>query len=64
MGSEIEATAAGLVEWDNSGITDWGAIVSAAANAGGQTIVGGDVKATVNSGVSTSGKSILQGPNK
>jgi hypothetical protein len=61
MGSEIEATAAGLVEWDNSGITDWGAIVGAAANAGGQTIVGADVKATVNSGVSTSIKSILQG---
>lgn len=61
MGSEIEATAAGLVEWDNSGITDWGAIVSAAANAGGQTIAGADVKITVNSGVSTSGKGILQG---
>lgn len=61
MGSEIEATAAGLVEWDNSGITDWGAIVSTAANAGGQTIAGADVKITVNSGVSTSGKVILQG---
>jgi hypothetical protein len=61
MGSEIEATAAGLVEWDNTGITDWGAIVSTAANAGGQTIAGGDVKITVNSGVSTSGKGILQG---
>jgi Tfp pilus assembly protein PilF len=64
MGSEIEATAAGLVEWDNSGITDWGAIVSAVANAGGQTIAGADVKITVNSGVSTNGKTILQGPNK
>ena len=61
MGSEIEATAAGVVEWDNSGITDWGAIVSATANAGGQTIAGADVRATVNSGVSTSGKGILQG---
>lgn len=61
MGMEAEATLAGLVEWDNSGFTDIGAIVGVAANAGGQTIAGADVKVTVNSGVSTSGKTILQG---
>jgi hypothetical protein len=32
-----------------------------AANAGGNTIAGTDVKITINSGVSTSGKGILQG---
>lgn len=61
MGMEAEATLAGLVEWDNSGFTDIGAIVGVAANAGGQTIAGGDVRATVNSGISTSGKGILGG---
>jgi len=61
MGVEAEATLAGLVEWDNSGFTDIGAIVGVAANAGGQTIAGGDVRATVNSGVSRSGSGILQG---
>jgi hypothetical protein len=37
-----------------------GAIVGVAANAGGQTIAGADVKVTVNSGVSRSGSTILQ----
>lgn len=60
-GAELEASIAALVEWDNSGVTDWGAIAGAAANAGGNTIAGTDVKITVNSGVSTSGKGILQG---
>ncbi|MEO6541214.1 MAG: hypothetical protein ABIN74_09500 [Ferruginibacter sp.] len=60
-GAELEASIAALVEWDNSGITDVGAIAGVAANAGGQTITGADVKVTVNSGVSTSGKGILQG---
>jgi len=60
-GSELEGSIAALVEWDNSGITDVGAIAGVSANAGGQTIAGGDVKVTVNSGVSTSGKGILQG---
>jgi len=60
-GAEVEASIAALVEWDNSGITDVGAIVGADANAGGQTIAGADVKVTINSGVSTSGKGILQG---
>jgi len=39
------SNAAGLVEWDNSGITDWGAIVSAAANAAANVAV--RVKITV-----------------
>ena len=60
-GAELEASIAALVEWDNTGITDVGAIAGVAANAGGQTITGADVKVTVNSGVSTSGKGILQG---
>lgn len=60
-GSEVEASIAALVEWDNTGITDVGAIAGVSANAGGQTIAGADVKVTVNSGVSTTGKGILQG---
>jgi Tfp pilus assembly protein PilF len=61
MGMEAEATLAGLVEWDNTGFTDVGAIVGVAANAGGQNIAGAEVRATVNSGVSRSGNTILQG---
>lgn len=61
LGSEVEASIAGLVEWDNTGVTDVGGIAGVSANAGGQTIAGADVKVTVNSGVSTSGKGILQG---
>ncbi len=57
-GIEVEGTIAALVEWDNTGITDVGAIAGVSANAGGQTMVGADVKVTVNSGVSTSGKGI------
>ena len=60
-GSEMEGTIAALVEWDNTGITDVGAVAGVSANAGGQTMAGADVKVTVNSGVSTSGKGILQG---
>ncbi|MCL4549809.1 MAG: hypothetical protein M1495_14700 [Bacteroidetes bacterium] len=61
MGTEAEATLAGLVEWDNTGFTDVGAIAGVDAKAGNTTIAGADVKVTVNSGVSTSGKGILQG---
>lgn len=60
-GTELEASIAALVEWDNTGITDVGAIAGVAANAGDVTIAGADVKVTVNSGVSRSGKGILQG---
>ena len=61
VGTEVEGSIAALVEWDNSGITDVGAIAGVTANAAGQTIAGADVKVTVNSGISTSGKGILQG---
>jgi hypothetical protein len=60
-GTEVEASIAALVEWDNTGVTDVGAIVGVEGKAGDQTIAGADVKITVNSGVSTSGKGILQG---
>jgi hypothetical protein len=60
-GAELEASIAALVEWDNTGITDVGAIAGVDANVGGTTIAGSDVKVTVNSGISTSGKGILQG---
>lgn len=61
MGIEAEATLGGLVEWDNTGITDVGAVAGVSANAAGVNIAGADVKITVNSGVSTSGNFILQG---
>ncbi|MHB1105679.1 MAG: tetratricopeptide repeat protein [Lutibacter sp.] len=60
-GSEVEASIAALVEWDNSGITDVGAIVGVDVNANGVTVVGAESRITVNTGVSTSGKGILQG---
>ena len=60
-GAELEASVAALVEWDNTGITDVGVIAGIDANAGGVTVAGADVKVTVNSGVSTTGKGILQG---
>jgi len=62
-GTELEASLAALVEFDNTGITDVGAIAGVAANAGQTTLGGADVKITVNSGVSTAGKGILQGVN-
>jgi hypothetical protein len=61
MGTELEASVAALVEWDNTGFTDGGGIAGISANAGGTTIVGAEIKATVNTGVSTTGKGILQG---
>ena len=60
MGTEAEASIAGLVEWDNTGITDVGTVAGVAANAGGVNIAGADVKITVNGGVSRSGSTILQ----
>ena len=60
-GAEVEASIAALVEWDNTGITDVGAIAGVDANANGVTVAGADIKVTINSGVSTSGKGILQG---
>lgn len=62
-GAEVEASVAALVEWDNTGITDVGAIAGVDANANGVTVAGADVKVTMTSGVSASGKGILQGMN-
>jgi hypothetical protein len=61
MGAEVEASIAALVEWDNTGITDVGAVAGINANAAGTTVAGGEVKATMNTGVSRNGKGILQG---
>ena len=60
-GAELEASIAALVEWDNSGITDVGAIAGVEGKVGDVTVAGADVKVTVNSGVSTTGKGILEG---
>lgn len=60
-GAELEASVKALVEWDNTGITDVGAIAGVEGNVHGVTVAGADVKVTVNSGVSTTGKGILQG---
>jgi len=64
VGSEVEASLAALVEWDNTGITDYGTVVGVEAKAGGQTIVGGDVKITVNTGVRSSEYGFLQDSGK
>ena len=61
MGTGAEATLSGLVEWDNTGITDVGAIAGVTGSAAGVDIAGADVRVTVMSGVSSSGSNILQG---
>ncbi|HQV60206.1 MAG TPA: hypothetical protein PLG08_05495 [Chitinophagaceae bacterium] len=61
MALKGKATISALVKWDNTGFTDIGAVAGVAVKAGPVTITGLDVKATVNSGVSTSGKGILGG---
>jgi len=61
MGTEVEGSLAGLVEWDNTGFTDLGAVAGVSASAAGVDIAGADVKITVNGGVSRSGSNILQG---
>jgi hypothetical protein len=60
-GSKLEASIPAVVEWDNTGITDVGAIVGVEGKSSGYTVAGADVKITVNTGVSTTGKGILQG---
>ena len=62
-GAELEASVKALVEWDNTGITDVGAIAGVEGNVHGVNVAGADVKVTVNSGVSTTGKGILKGIN-
>lgn len=53
-------TVGGLVEIDNTGITDIGAVAGVAVKSGPLTIAGADVKVTFNTGVSTSGKFLGQ----
>lgn len=53
---KAKGTVAGTVEWDNSGITDGGLIVDGAVKAGPVTLAGAEMRATVNTGISTSGK--------
>lgn len=60
-GTEVEASVAALVEWDNTGITDVGTVAGIEAKAGGITIAGEEVKATINTGVSSTCKTILDG---
>lgn len=56
MALKGKVTVGGLIEFDNTGITDVGAVAGVAIKAGPVTIAGAQVQATVNSGVSTSGK--------
>lgn len=49
-------TVGGLLEVDNTGITDIGAVAGVAVKSGPLTIAGAEMKATFNTGVSTSGK--------
>lgn len=49
-------TVGGLLEVDNTGITDVGGVAGVAVKSGPLTIAGAEVKATFNTGVSTSGK--------
>lgn len=57
---QAKGTVAGTVEWDNSGITDGGVIVGAAVKSGPVTLGGAEMRATVNTGISTSGKILGQ----
>ena len=63
FGTEIEVSGAGLVEFDNTGITDVGVIAGADAKVAGQTIIGAEATITINNGPSIVGKGILQGIN-
>ena len=56
-GLKLKGTAGGLVEWDNTGLTDVGLVAGVAVKgAGFVTIAGAEGKATFNTGISTSGK--------
>jgi len=59
--TEAEVSVTGTVEWDNTGMTNVGAVVGVDGKINGVNIVGVEVKATINSGVSTTGKGILSG---
>ncbi len=56
-GLQLKGTAGGLVEWDNTGITDAGLVAGVAVKgASFVTIAGAEARATFNTGISTSGK--------
>ncbi len=57
---KAKGTLGGLVEFDNTGITDVGGVAGVGIKAGPVNIAGVQVKATVNSGISTSGKFLGQ----
>ena len=57
---EGELTIGGLVEIDNTGITDVGVVGEVAVSAGPVTVGTVEMKATINTGVSTSGKFLGQ----
>lgn len=57
---KAKGTVAGTIEWDNSGITDGGVVMDAAVKAGPVTLGGAEMRVTVNTGVSTSGKFLGQ----
>ena len=61
MGLKGKVTVGGLVEGDNTGVTDVGGVAGVSVKSGPVTITGVEVRATVNGGVSTSGKGILGG---
>ncbi|MCB0446628.1 MAG: hypothetical protein KDD03_03785 [Gelidibacter sp.] len=63
MATEVTVSGGGIVEFDNSGITDVGVIAGVETSVAGQTIVGAEATITINSGTSVSGKGILQGIN-
>jgi hypothetical protein len=56
-GLQLKGTAGGLVEWDNSGFTDVGVVAGVSVKgANFVTIAGAEARATINTGISTSGK--------
>jgi hypothetical protein len=58
--SEVGFGVDGMIEFDNTGITDVGVIGKAEIKLAGQDVAGQELKLTVNSGVSQSGKGILK----
>jgi hypothetical protein len=60
MGLKGKLTVGGLVEFDNSGITDVGAVAGVAVKSGPVTIAGANVQVTFNTGVTASGKFLGQ----
>ena len=57
---KAKGTIGGLVEFDNTGITDVGALAGVAIKGGPVSIASGEVRATFNTGVNVSGKVLGQ----